>query len=308
MGIPVELRALTYGRTDRASTEASIAFLEQLWDYPAKEYTFMGVKSGNRWKDLYVKGDRASRIAEILDDYPPSKYDIYFCPNSFDRASRKTPYALPSAYAWCDIDANDVARYDPQPNILWETSPGRHQGLWIWRRKALAEAAEQYSKNIVYKDGGDQGGWSVTKMLRLPGTINHKTDYDRPVVTLRAFDPKPQRLPESLSVVRPTVQYREMFQGSVDVSGIDPQEIIERYRSRVSLFARALMTAKRIIYPDRSEAIFVITSELVRVGASNAEIASVLLINPHFVEKHGNNLAMAEREIVCIRAKVGDDQ
>jgi hypothetical protein len=95
-----------------------------------------------------------------------------------------------------------------------------------------------------------------------------------------------------------------MFRGSIDVSGIDPQEVVKRYRSRVSLFARILMTAERVIYPDRSEAIFVIVSELVRVGASDAAIASVLLVNPHFVEKHGNDLAMAKREIVCIRAKV----
>jgi hypothetical protein len=68
--------------------------------------------------------------------------------------------------------------------------------------------------------------------------------------------------------------------------------------------ARTLMTATRVIYPDRSEAIFVIVSELVVADATDSEIASVLIINPHFVEKHGDNLAMVEREIVCIRSKV----
>ncbi len=63
--------------------------------------------------------------------------------------------------------------------------------------------AEQISRNIWAKDGGDKGGWSVTKMLRLPGTINHKPEYRKPVVTLQAYDPRPQKLSRSILAVTP---------------------------------------------------------------------------------------------------------
>jgi hypothetical protein len=64
------------------------------------------------------------------------------------------------------------------------------------------------------------------------------------------------------------------------------------------------MEASRVIYPDRSKAIFIMVSDLVTRGASDAEIVAMLLDNPHFLSKHGNDVSMAEREVVHIRAKV----
>ena len=302
MAIPGEFRPLIRRRIDPASTEASIAFLEQLWDYPVQEYTVMGVKSGDWWKDLYIKGDRARRIAEILTDYPPSKYDIYFCPNAFDRPSRKTPYALPTNYGWCDIDDNDVSRYDPQPNILWETSPGRFQGIWIWREPAEGKVAEQYSRNIVYKQGGDHGGWSITKMLRLPGTINHKSDYNRPIVMLRAYDRRPQKLPASISKIDKRKAVRTP--ASTTASGDDRGLIMRRYRRAMGLHAGSLMTATRVLRHDRSGAVYQIVAGMIGAGASDSEIAAVLLGNPYFVDKWGTDLAKAEDQIARIRTRL----
>lgn len=69
--------------------------------------------------------------------------------------------AMASRCAWCDIDDADPDAYDPQPNILCETSPGRFQGIWLWRDVSPGDVAEQVSRNIWVKDGGDKGGWSV---------------------------------------------------------------------------------------------------------------------------------------------------
>lgn len=302
MAIPPEFRPLIRRRIDRASTEASIAFLEQLWDYPVQEYTVMGVKSGDWWKDPYIKGDRARGIAEILTDYPPSRYDIYFCPNAFDRPSRKTPYALSTNYGWCDIDDNDIGRYNPQPNILWETSPGRFQGIWIWREPAEGKIAEQYSRNIVYKQGGDQGGWSITKMLRLPGTINHKSDYNRPIVMLRAYDKRPQKVPPSISTIEKRKAARTP--ASAIASGDDRGAIMRRYRRKMGLPAGALMTARRVLREDRSGAVFLIVSGLIDAGAPDADIVTVLVGNPYFVAKWGTDRARAEQEVATIRARL----
>ncbi|KUR79066.1 hypothetical protein AQZ49_06540 [Novosphingobium sp. FSW06-99] len=140
-------------------------------------------------------------------------------------------------------------------------------------------------------------------MLRIPGTRNLKPKYDRPWVKLLSFSAAQQRLPTSLAEIRPIAPKAAII-GSADLTGLDSKEIIQRYRKHLELRARTLTMATRAIYPDRSDAIFIIVSAFVLAGATDAEIVCVILANPHFLEKHGDNQPMAEREVVTIRAKV----
>ena len=304
MHIPKRFSALASATPRPDSTEAMIGFLSEIWTYNPQAYTFIGTRCGERWKDHPIAGDRPKEIARILREYSPDVYDIYFCPNAFKEPSRKKEHPRQSRYAWCDIDDADPSGYDPQPNVLWETTPDRYQGLWIWRDRLSGHVAEQISRAIVRKDGGDKGGWTVTKMLRVPGTVNHKPNHTKPHVVLRRFDPEPQRIPKGIWRHEPRLRVAAVEVGSITIAGIDTQDVMRRYRRSMSLFARTLMAATRVLYPDRSEAIFIIVSELITAGAADPEIASVLIINPHFVEKHGHDLAMAEREIVSIRSKM----
>ncbi|WP_460988004.1 DNA-primase RepB domain-containing protein [Sphingobium sp. TomTYG75] len=209
---------------------------------------------------------------------------------------------MPSRCAWCDIDDADPDVYDPQPNILWETSPDRFQGIWLWRDVSPGDIAEQVSRNIWAKDGGDKGGWSVTKMLRLPGTINHKPQYRKPIVTLQVYDPRPQKLPRSiLSIPTGTPTKGEE---NVEITGVDPYKIMRRYRRKMGLRAGALMTATRVMRPDRSGAVYLIVVGMIEAGAEDSEIAAVLLMNPYFNSKWGTDLVKAEDQILRIRARL----
>ena len=301
--VPAKYRSLTTGRVSRSATQASIGFLLDLWGYDADAYTFIGTRRGERWRDHPIKGDREAQIAAILTAHPADRFDLYFCPNAFTQPQRKTIHALPSRYAWCDIDGADPAGYDPQPNILWETSPGRFQGLWLWRKPADGHIAEQYSRNIWAKDGGDKGGWSITKMLRLPGSVNHKSAYAKPVVTLRAYDSRPQRLPASIRTITasstpPTASMVEPISGNA-------VSIMRRYRIRMGLEAGTLMTAKRVMRGDRSGAVFLIAAKMIEVGASDDEIACVLLVNPYFIDKWGTDPGKAQDQIAQVHARKG---
>lgn len=304
MNVPKRFSALASSKPRHNALEAMIGFLSEIWTYRSQAYTFIGTRTGERWKDHPIAGDRPKEIARILREYSPDIYDVYFCPNAFKEPTRKKAHPAKTRYAWCDIDDADPNGYDPQPNVLWETSPFRFQGLWIWSDRLSGETAEQISRAIVRKDGGDKGGWTVTKMLRLPGTVNHKPNHAKPIVTLKTFDTDPQKLPKSLLRHQPAASKACRGTGSLAITETDPNAVIRRYGGTMSLFARTLMTAPRVIYPDRSEAIFIIVSELITKGATDSDIASILMVNPHFVEKHGHDLAIAEREIVCIRSKV----
>lgn len=299
--MPPRYRSLTTGTTGREATAAAIRFLVDLWDYEPRAYTFLGTRRGGEWRDHPIKGNRGAKIAAIIEAHPADEFDIYFCPNAFGAPQRRTVLALPSRYAWCDIDGADPDAYDPQPNVLWETSPGRYQGLWRWRDTAPGQIAEQISRNIWAKDGGDKGGWSITKMLRLPGTINHKLEYRKPVVTLQAYDPRPQQLPGFVLSAETTLT--TLANESLNLDGLDPYEIMRRYRGKVGLQAGTLMTATRVRRLDRSGAVYMIVVSLLQAGAQSAEIAAVLLVNPYFTSKWGVDLAMAEDQIARIRAR-----
>lgn len=302
--MPSRYRPLTTGKTNRSAMAAAVRFCAALWDYDPEAFTFIGTRVGDRWRDHPIQGvDRAVQIENILLAHSAEDFDIYFCPYAFSHAHRRREYALPSRYAHCDIDHADPDRYDPQPNLLWETSPGRFQGIWKWRKVTDAVDGERYSRAIVTKDGGDKGGWSTTKMLRLPGTINHKPEYDRPVVTLRKAESRAQALPASIA--RFDKLRRPWLPISKVGSGDDATTIMRRYRRKIGLPAGALMTARRVLGEDRSRAVFQIVVGLIDAGAPDADIVTVLLANPYFLSKWGDDLAKAEAEVVRIRARIG---
>lgn len=305
--MPSRFRPLMTGKTNRSAIRAAIAFCADLWDYEADAFTFIGTRAGERWRDHPIQGpNRAAQVETILAAHSADKFDIYFCPYAFSDNHRRREYALPSRYAHCDIDLADPDGYDPAPNLLWETSPGRFQGIWKWPNLAKAVEAERYSRAIVTKDGGDKGGWSITKMLRLPGTINHKPAYDRPIVTLRAFNGRSQALPASIAKFE--LLGRRWVPISKLGSGDDANTIMRRYRRKVGLPAGALMTARRVLGDDRSRAVFQIVAGLIDAGAPDADIVTVLLANPYFLAKWGDDLSKAEAEVERIRARIGGEQ
>ncbi|WP_301751148.1 DNA-primase RepB domain-containing protein [uncultured Erythrobacter sp.] len=300
--VPFQYRPLALGRWNHTAVRVATRFLTTLWDYESDAYTFLMTRGAAGWNTHSVNGDRAPEIAEILEQFSPEQHDVYFCPYAFSRPERRKEFALPTKYAHCDIDDADPNGYSPKANILWRTSPGRHQGIWIWNDTAPGLIAEQYSKNLVYRCGGDLGGWSVTKLLRLPGTINHKPDYDNPFVKLVALNSEPQALPPVLSKHVSMKALPEVV--SVNLDGVSANDVMRKYRRAVGLSARTLMTAKRMMMADRSKAIFMIISGLVQAKATDSEIAAVLLVNVYFLDKHGPDIDVAEQEIARVRAKL----
>ena len=166
---------------------AGMHFLLELWECHSEGFTFLGTRpaGSKKWQSHPIGKSRRRGIQAVLATHPATDFDIYFCPNAFREPRRRKQFALPTPYAWNDIDDADPCTFRPFPDLLWETSPNRFQGIWRWRAASDGVIAEQYSRNIRSAFGGDVGGWSVTKMLRLPGTINHKSQYRHPVVRLR---------------------------------------------------------------------------------------------------------------------------
>ncbi|QCI98803.1 hypothetical protein CFBP5473_13395 [Agrobacterium larrymoorei] len=160
-------------------------------DIAEGSYTFLAFKqvTTGKWEDHAIKNAGSWReTLDLLREYSRWDYDQYFCPNSFSEERRKQLYALPTSFGWCDIDRSEPSIYEPVPSILWETSPQSYQGLWLWDRTHRATDAELFSKSLAYRHGGDNSGWSATKMLRIPGSVNHKPQYNEPFVKIIKSD------------------------------------------------------------------------------------------------------------------------
>lgn len=303
MNVPTRFAALASSARRSHAHTAIVRFLGEVWDYLPTEYTFLYTRRAGteRMVPHPIRGDRASRIGDLLERCPPGDHDYYFCPNSFDAPRNTKSRALATRYAWADIDDADPMRFRPRPNILWETSAGRFQGLWIWRKAVPALEAEQYSRNLWKLYGGDKGAWSANKLLRVPGTVNHKPERRGETVRLLHFDAQPKRIPEAIRDLSEIDCPRADLSG-IDPSRHDPHEVMPRYRRRMGLVAGTLMTARSVMRADRSGAVYQIISAMITAEATDNEIAAVLLVNPYFTSKWGSDASEAERQILRIRS------
>lgn len=305
MYIPSRFAPLTSSRGSPLRDDAIVRFLMEIWDFDEMEYTFLYTRRAgtDRMAPHPVRGDRSDKIYDLLKRFPPNDHDYYFCPNSFDAPRNTKGRALPTRYAWSDIDDADPMRFRPKANILWETSTGRFQGLWIWRSAIPARDAEQYSRNLWLLYGGDKGAWSANKLLRVPGTVNHKPNRRGVRVRLLHFNHRPKPIPAAVKVTNGK-RATKTVTGDIDPFKHDPIAIMRRYRRRMGLSAGTLMSAKRIIHPDRSAAVASIIAKLIELGAADDEIASVLWVNVYFNAKWPDNRQELERQIVKIRGDV----
>jgi hypothetical protein len=305
MTVPVRFAALATSAPRRGRPTAITRFLTEIWNFDPRSYTMLYTRPAgtDRMRPYPIRGDRARKIDEVLDRYPPETHDIYFCPNPFDAPYNKKERALPTRYAWADIDDADPEGFKPKPNILWETSTGRYQGLWIWDNIVPAREAERYAENLWQLYGGDRGAWAANKLLRVPGTVNHKPERKGERIRLLRFDDRPKRVPDTIRDMAGPRNTPETA-GDIDPLKHDPETVMRRYRRRMGLVAGTLMMATRMTHKDRSAAVACIIAKLVELGADNDEIACVLWVNVYFNAKWEGNLAELGRQIVKIRTDV----
>lgn len=149
----------------------ALEFLEHIWSCQGEGFAFISIRSGpNSWRDLAYKFPDTP--IEIPD---PSLGDIYFCPNLFARPRRRKGLVRASCWLYADLDkVEPESDAELSPTIAWESSPGRYQALWHIDKHLPEEQHSMVNRKLTYALGADKGGWDITQVLRVPGTINHK--------------------------------------------------------------------------------------------------------------------------------------
>jgi hypothetical protein len=289
-----------------------LTFLGDVWAPHTGGYVFLAAKMPDtgKWQESAIRILSIRReTGRFLERFSRWGYDLYFCPNAFNKPKRLAGSALPTRLGWCDIDEADPDQFRPAPNLVWKTSPRRSQGLWLWNRSYTPQEAETFSRALAYRFGGDHNGWSITKMLRLPGSINHKPAYRKPAVKLVKADLSPQHSRPVLKGdygerrVRPNTPTR--ISRALQPDRHDWKDVLGRYRSKLHLRVLLLARNTKVYERDRSKCIFEIVAGLHGAGAAADEIAAVLWRSPYFISKHGESLRALSAEINRIISKLG---
>lgn len=282
-----------------------VGFVGQVWSSVSHgDFCFLASSrpNGKDWREHVIRvGNLAGDVSTVFSRHSRRDYNLYFCPNAFSRQFRRKEFALPTRFGWCDMDDSDPCSYEPAPSLVWETSPGRYQGLWLWDKLHDPRDAEAFSRALADRHGGDSG-WSITKMLRVPGSINHKPHYDEPFVKLVRDDWR--RIPKRPRVVK---RRGPIFKSLVDVNPLShsAENVISRYRRYLQLEVRDLLAHDRVRAVDRSACIYRIIAALHGAGADADEIASVLWRSPYFLEKHGRDMGKLMAEVSRVIGKLG---
>ena len=205
-------------------------------------------------------------------------YDVYFSPVVFD-GTRTEARATGSNWAWSDLDAVDPRDIVPRPTIAWESSPGRYQALWAVG-STTATTASHLSKQLAYTLGADKGCWNVSRVLRIPGSINHKYPgkptvtllwADGPVYTSQTLTEHLQEVPDEATPAKTIPEQEE---------GRSATELLYSYQ--VSPRAESLLSssAQEVKKSDRSRRIFELMCHLAEAGMTATEIATVAKSSP----------------------------
>jgi len=216
--------------------------------------------------------EQSSKDIQAKPENIPEGADIYFSILSFDGARRKEN-ALPGNWLWADLDEVNPYEIDLQPTIAWQSSPGRYQALWELNEYVDSEVLEKVNQKLTYKIGADKGGWSVTKVLRIPGTNNYKYE-DTPKVKL-LWDDGPKY---PMSEVREYISYTDdgMVTSDKDIE-IPPadtyvkESVINKAYQLLDPRGRRLLMAKEA-WGDRSQRLWELENMLLETGMAKEDV------------------------------------
>lgn len=124
-----------------------------------------------RWFSWPEEADLAVKYCQLRVDQ-----DVYCATTLYSEKQRITANATEGQAVYADADTCVPSNFRKTPSISVETSPGRWHTYWLLDRLHTAAELSAISRKIstAHKEQGCDGGWIPTKLLRVPGTTNHK--------------------------------------------------------------------------------------------------------------------------------------
>lgn len=174
-----------------------------------------------------------------------------------------------SNFVWADFDKGLPNLGDfPKPTYRIESSPGKEH--WYWKLSqpiTVKDQLEDYNRRLSRAFGGDKVCWNYNRVLRPPGTLNHK--YSPPhrvrVVARNPIDYAWSLFEDLPEVPRVTQQTEETTWQWVDTT--------HKWQGIRESLQKFVMQSTP---PHRAQAMFSIAKSLHEYGWTRDEVISVL--------------------------------
>lgn len=254
-------------------------------------------RDGGRWPD-----DRERFLIEAIDK--SAECDVYVAPYLRSSPSRKKGSALPSNIIFADVDEHrdenrGFERVLIGPGgLLVDSGHGQHPYLRLPGELEPAEL-EQWNRRLARLLHAD-AGWAENKVLRLPGTWNHK-DRARggrsTAVRLVEFKPALKNwTPAELAELLPELD----VMADASVNGA----LVPRMPEKVPA---QLLTRLNETPGDRSKQSYAFVAACLEAGLSDAETLAVALEHGPTKAKFGERAATEIERSINKQASEADD-
>lgn len=240
------------------------------------DYLFLSIKSPNiTWKDIPIRYDVntiKNELSNVLGEYPPEQYDLYWSPMAYSQNKRRLDGAQDTKFLAQDIDENDNPNnLNPAPSYIWESSPNKFQGLWELDRYISHEEYTPLNKALAKHIGCDDC-FDFPHVYRIPGTINHKYKNLPPVSIAKATN----KIYKPKTIKRLVGQPKEVLKTEKEPTNITLTERKIYAKYSIPKKVRDLLALDDLVGIDRSNTIWYIENKLHELGMSPNEIINLV--------------------------------
>jgi hypothetical protein len=255
-------------------------------------------RDGGRWPD-----DRDRFLAEALELSAES--DVYVAPYLRSNASRKKGSALASSWLYADLDQVPTGQLKTPGGVL-VLGPsgllvGSGQGRHVYPRlpdELEPAELEQLNRHLARALDAD-AGWAENKVLRLPGTWNHKErargGRSAPVALLD-FRPAAKDWPahELVHLLGDPPPHEASSNGLAEIAPAMPSHVPPQLAIRVAEEPAG----------DRSKQSYTFVAACLEAGLTDAEALALALVHRPTQDKYGSR---ARGEIERLIGKLQED-
>jgi hypothetical protein len=211
--------------------------------------------------------------------------DVYFPPVLFKANKRRRVLANTCQVVYGDADLFNLEDLHCEPSIIVRTSPNKTHVYWLIDGMEDAQLAETLSHSVSVahpkKTTGFDDGWSATKLLRVPGTTNTKyvgetgevyqvtVEYTGVTYTQEEFE----------SFYAPVPEYTMEFAPFPK----DEMPSYGKVLSELPASTRLEGLLQTAAFPKKSagsEALYALYTELMRMGATDAQVYAIAERSP----------------------------
>lgn len=166
-------------------------FLSTIWSHSEGAHVFTPRQVDGGWRE-----GRAQIWREAVNEVPlnlEDPGDFYFTPLKFHGDRRRIAHVGRPGVIYADLDAPVVGPLKgiPSPSIIVESGTENHyHWYWLLDEPVSVEEWVPYAKGVTQAiPQADPGGWDLTQVLRVPGSLNYKRHPASPVEVI-FFNPR----------------------------------------------------------------------------------------------------------------------